>query len=138
MENFTAVGLLVRFLLALGLVLITFNPTGFSFLHWFANGFPTVTPAKVVAGLALAIAWVVFIRATLQSIGIVGVVLMGVFFAALIWLLVSWGWIDLSSGHAVAWIMLLVVSLVLTAGVSWAHIRRRLSGQATVDEVDEH
>lgn len=28
--------------------------------------------------------------------------------------------------------------LVLTAGLSWAHIRRRLSGQATVDEGDEH
>jgi hypothetical protein len=138
MENFTATGLLVRFLLALGLVLITFNPTGFSFLHWFVNGFPDITPPKVVAGLALAIAWVVFIRATLQSIGIVGVLLMGLFFAALIWLFVYWGWLDLTNGRAVAWVMLLIVSLVLTAGLSWAHIRRRLSGQATVDEVDEH
>lgn len=138
MENFTLTGLLVRFLLALGLVLITFNPTGFSFLHWFANGFPAITALKAVAGLALAIAWIVFIRATLQSIGIVGVALMGVFFGALIWLFVSWGWIDLGNGRAVTWIALFIVALVLTAGLSWAHIRRRLSGQATVDEVDEH
>ncbi len=124
-------------LLALTLVLITFNPTGFSFLHWFANGFPAVTPLKVVTGLALAIAWVIFIRATLQSIGVIGVVLMGLFFGALIWLLVSWGWIDMSRGRAVTWIALFVVSMVLTAGLSWAHIRRRLSGQATVDEVEE-
>jgi len=137
MENFTVVGLLVRFLLALGLVLITFNPTGLSFLHWFANGFPAVTPIKVVAGLALLIAWIVFIRATLQSIGIVGVVLMGLFFGALLWLLVSWGWIDMANTGAVTWIALIIVSLVLTAGLSWAHIRRRLSGQATVDDVEE-
>lgn len=137
MENFTVVGLLVRFLLALGLVLITFNPTGLSFLHWFASGFPAVTPIKVVAGLALLIAWIVFIRATLQSIGIVGVVLMGLFFGALLWLLVSWGWIDLANTGAVTWIALIIVSLVLTAGLSWAHIRRRLSGQATVDDVEE-
>lgn len=138
MEKFTFSGLLVRFLLALALVLTTFNPSGFSFLHWFFRDFPAITAPKVVAGLALAIAWVVFIRATLLSIGVIGVVLMGVFFGALIWLLVSWGWIDLSNGHAVAWITLLIVSMVLTAGLSWAHIRRRLSGQATVDEVDEH
>jgi len=138
METFTFVGLLVRLLLALALVLITFNPTGFSFLHWLADGFPAITPLKVVVGLVLAIAWIVFIRATLLSIGIVGVVLMGVFFGALIWLLVSWGWIDMDSGRAVTWIVLFIVSMVLTAGLSWAHIRRRLSGQATVDEVDEH
>jgi hypothetical protein len=52
MEKFTFVGLLVRLLLALALVLVTFNPTGHSFLHWLADGFPAVTPLKVVAGQA--------------------------------------------------------------------------------------
>jgi hypothetical protein len=137
METFTAGGLLVRFLLALLLVLVTFNPTGHSYLHWFFRDFPTITALKVVAGLALAIAWIVFVRATMQAIGIIGVVLMGVFFAALIWLLVSWGWINLANSGALTWIVLFIVSLVLTAGVSWAHIRRRFSGQATVDEIEE-
>ena len=137
METFTFVGLLVRLLLALALVLITFNPSGYSFLHWLADGFPAVTPLKVATGLALLIAWIVFIRATLQSIGIFGVVLMGLFFVALIWLLVSWGWIDMTNKGAVIWTALVIVSLVLTAGLSWAHIRRRLAGQATVDEVEE-
>ncbi len=137
MESFTVVGLLLRFLLALMLVLITFNPTGYSYAHWFATGFPAVSPVKVVAGLGLLIAWIVFVRATLQSIGTVGVVLMGLFFGALIWLFVTWGWIDLANTGAVTWVGLIIVALVLTAGLSWAHIRRRLSGQATVDEVDE-
>jgi hypothetical protein len=53
-------------------------------------------------------------------------------------MLVSWGWLDLHNTGALSWIILLIVSLVLTAGLSWAHIRRRLSGQATVDEVEEH
>ncbi|HKE43726.1 MAG TPA: DUF6524 family protein [Steroidobacteraceae bacterium] len=137
-NNFTAVGLLWRFLLALALVLITFNPTQFSYLHWFVTDFPAVTPLKVVVGLGLLIAWIIFVRATLQSIGVVGVVLMAIFFGALIWMLVSWGWLDLHNTGALSWIILLIVSLVLTAGLSWAHIRRRLSGQATVDEVEEH
>jgi Family of unknown function (DUF6524) len=138
MENFNFVGVVVRFLLALLLVLVTFNPTGYSFIHWFATGFPAVTAAKVVTGLALLIAWIVFVRATFQSIGTLGVVLMGIFFIALIWLFVSWGWLDLSNKGALTWIVLIIIALVLTAGLSWAHIRRRLSGQATVDEVEEH
>ncbi|HSD73715.1 MAG TPA: DUF6524 family protein [Steroidobacteraceae bacterium] len=137
METFTAGGLLVRFLLALLLVLVTFNPTGHSYLHWFFRDFPTITALKVVAGLGLAIAWIVFVRATMQAIGMIGVVLMGIFFAALIWLFVSWGWINLANSGALTWIVLFIVSLVLTAGVSWAHIRRRFSGQATVDEIED-
>jgi hypothetical protein len=137
MEKFTFAGLLVRFLLALALVLITFNPSGHSYLHSLASGFPEITPFKVVAGIALLIAWIVFVRATLQSIGVVGVVLIALFFVALIWLLVSWGWIDMTNKGALGWIVLVVLSLVLTAGISWAHIRRRLAGQATVDEVEE-
>ena len=137
METFTAPGLLVRFLLALLLVLVTFNPTGHSYLHWFFRDFPNITALKVVAGLGLLIAWIVFVRATMQAIGIVGVTLVGLFFAAVIWLFVSWGWINLAHSGALTWIVLIIVSLVLTAGVSWPHVRRRFSGQATVDEVDE-
>jgi hypothetical protein len=138
METFTFGGLLVRFLLALALVLATFNPSGVSYMHWFLHEFPTITALKVVVGIGLLIAWIVFVRATMQSIGIVGVTLMAVFFAALIWLFVSWGWIDIAhSQRALAWVLLVIVSLILTAGLSWAHVRRRLSGQATVDEIEE-
>ena len=33
------------------------------------------------------------------------------------------------------WIVLIGVAVILTTGMCWAHLRRRLSGQATVDEV---
>ena len=138
METFTAGGLLVRFVLALALVLVTFNPTGYSYTHWFFDEFPNITALKVVVGIGLFIAWIVFVRATMQSIGLIGVVLMGIFFAALIWLFVTWGWIDIAhSQRAFTWILLVILSLILTAGLSWAHVRRRLSGQATVDEIEE-
>jgi len=137
MENFNFVGLVVRFFLALLLVLITFNPTGYSFIHWFATDFPHVTPLKVVAGIALVIAWLVFVRATFQSIGTLGVVLIAILSAALVWLFVSWGWLDIANKGAMTWIVLFVISMILTAGLSWAHLRKRLSGQATVDEVEE-
>ena len=137
MEKFTLVGFLLRFLMALALVLVTFNPSGYSYIHWLANGFPKITPLEVVAGLALLVAWIVFVRATLASIGVLGVILTAVLFGAVCWLLASWGWLSVGSTSALAWLVLVMVSLVLTAGLSWAHIRRRLSGQATVDEVEE-
>jgi hypothetical protein len=35
-----------------------------------------------------------------------------------------------------AWIVLFVFSMILAVGISWSHMRRRLTGQADVDEVD--
>ena len=35
------------------------------------------------------------------------------------------------------WLGLIALSLVLGIGLSWSHVRRRLSGQADMDDVDE-
>jgi hypothetical protein len=136
METLTFGGMMLRLLFAALLVFATFNPSGLSYAHWLSKDFPHVTPLVVVAGLGLIIGWVVFVRATLRSLGMLGLVLSALFFGALIWLLVSWGWLDLHNTSAVSWILLVITSLVLAAGMCWSHIRRRLSGQSDVDEVD--
>jgi hypothetical protein len=136
METITFGGVLLRFAFALALVLATFNPTGFSYVHWVAKNFPHVTALIAVAGLLLLIGWVVFVHATIRSLGALGVLLAALFFSALIWLVVSWGWLDLHNTGLVTWIMLVISAMVLAAGMSWSHVRRRLSGQADVDEVD--
>ena len=43
--------------------------------------------------------------------------------------------VNASSSSTLTWIVLIGVAVILTVGMSWAHLRRRLSGQATVDEV---
>ena len=58
------------------------------------------------------------------------------FFAALIWLLVSWGWLSLANRGAMTWVVLVIVACVLTVGLSWALVQAKVSGQAVVDEVD--
>jgi hypothetical protein len=135
-EGFDVMGLLWRLVFAMALVLLTFNPTGHSYYHWLADGFPSVQPAEAVAGIALLIAWVFFVRSTLAAIGTLGLVLMLAFFASVVWWVVSKGWLDLGDRQAVAWVVLVVVGLVLGIGMSWSHLRRRLSGQAAVDRVD--
>lgn len=137
MEKLTFVGFLLRAAFALALVLLTYNPSGYSFVHMLQAGFPAVTPLEAVLGLLLLIGWFVFLRATLASIGALGMVLLLALFAAFIWLIVSWGWVKLSSTGAIVWISLVVLSLILAVGMSWAHLYRRWSGQATVEDTDD-
>ncbi|MGH7534108.1 MAG: DUF6524 family protein, partial [Gemmatimonadales bacterium] len=51
-------GLLLRFLVAMGLVYATYNPEGLSYFHWsivpiFSQGIGTVGALKVVSGILL-------------------------------------------------------------------------------------
>jgi hypothetical protein len=136
MDEFDFPGFLWRLLFAVALVLLTFNPSGYSYYHWLADGFPSVTPPEAIAGILLLIGWIFFVRTTLSAIGALGVVLMAGLFAAIVWWVVSNGWLDASDRSTMAWIVLLVLGLMLGIGMSWSHIRRRVSGQASVDRVD--
>jgi hypothetical protein len=136
-ERLSIGGFLIRAVFALALVLLTYNPSGYSYVHMLQEGFPRVTPLEAVLGILLLIGWVVFLAATLRALGIVGMTLALALFAALIWLVVSWGWVKLSDTSAILWIALVVLALILAVGMSWSHLYQRWSGQATVDDVDE-
>jgi hypothetical protein len=136
-DKFSLGNFLLRALFALALVLLTFNPSGYSFVHLMQHDFPKITPLDAVLGVALLIGWFVFLSATLRSIGVVGMGLALALFAALIWLIVSWGWVQLSNTSVLLWIGLVVLALILAVGMSWSHLYQRWSGQATVDEADE-
>jgi hypothetical protein len=128
-------GLVGRFLASLVLVLATYNPTGFSFVSWLAGNFPHVQPIQAVVGLALLALWIFFVHATWRSLGTLGVSLGLAFFAAVVWLISSWGWLNSSSHAALIWIALIIIACMLTLGLCWALVRVRVSGQAVVEEV---
>ena len=65
----------LRALFALVLVFLTFNPSGHSFVHMVADGFPKITPVEAVCGVLLLIGWIVFLGATLRAIGVLGLAL---------------------------------------------------------------
>ena len=137
-DQFNIVSLVWRIVFALALVLLTFNPTGHSYYHWLVDGFPAVQPLEVVVGILLVIAWVVFVRSTLASVGALGLLLMLALFGSIVWWMISQGWLDVRNRSAMAWVVLVILGLVLGIGMSWSHIRRRLSGQAAVDRVDQN
>ena len=47
------------------------------------------------------------------------------------------GIISLDNPTINTWIAIFALSVVLSVGLSWSIVRRRLSGQADVDDIDE-
>ena len=135
--EFNIVSFLARWLFAAALVIGTYNPSEYSYVNWAFSDIDEFGPVMALVGVALLIAWIVFLRATLRSLGVVGIVLGAALFGCLIWLFIDMGLLSLESTSALTWIVLLLLSLILAAGLSWSHIRRRLTGQFDVDDVDD-
>jgi len=134
--EFTAGGFLARWLFAAALVFGTYNPSDYSYFNWVVSRTGEFGPVMAMAGVALLIAWIVFLRATLESLGLLGIFLGGALFACLIWWLIDIGVLSVDSTNALTWVILLVLSLILAAGMSWSHISRRLTGQVDVEDHD--
>ncbi|MEZ5571383.1 MAG: DUF6524 family protein [Halioglobus sp.] len=135
-NEFNTLSFIVRWLFAIALVLGTYNPTDYSYVSWVMAESSKFGPIMALAGIALLIAWIVFLRATVVSLGLLGIILGGALFACIIWLVVDMGWLSLDSSNAITWDVLLILSFILAVGMSWSHIRRRLSGQFSVNEQD--
>ena len=60
-EKLTFTGFLLRAAFALALVLLTYNPSGYSYVHMLQAGFPAITPLEAVLGVVLLIGWFVFL-----------------------------------------------------------------------------
>lgn len=130
-------GFLLRIVLAIVLVLVTYNPSGTSFFHWVRDGFETDLPLKALAAVVLAIAYVICVRATLRSIGLFGAALVAALIAAIIWVMIDFGLLAVEEPGILQWIILTGTGFVLGIGLSWSHVRRIIAGQSDVDDVDE-
>ncbi len=133
-KGFSFVNYLIRFVLALALVFATYNPSGYSWYHWFTHAPDKLDPLLVFACVVLLIGWVIYIRATLRSLGAIGTILAVAFFAALTWMMVGYGWLSLDSPTILTWVVLTMLAAIMAAGMSWSYIRRRMSGQLDVDD----
>ena len=120
-------GFIVRWVVALILVLGIFNPSEYSYYRWVTAGGTGNLPLKVLVGVALLIVLIVYARATLRSIGPVGLVLAAAFFGALVWVLIDFELLEPGSSVVMTYILLVVIATILAVGISWSHIRRRVS-----------
>ncbi len=136
-ERFGPDSFLLRWLFAAVLVFGTYNPTAFSYVSWVLDPETSLRPVHALVGVALLIAWVIYLRATFMSLGWIGILLGTGLFGCVVWVLIDIGLLSLESTSALTWLALVLISLLLAVGMSWSHIRRRLSGQLDVDDVED-
>ena len=117
-------------------VFASYNPEGYAYYHWVETDLPGFTVLKAFVGVVLLIAWVILIRATLGSLGLFGILLAAAFFGLAIWLIVDVLGLAADNARVIAYIVEVVLAAVLSIGVSWSHVRRRISGQVDIDEIE--
>ena len=130
-------GFLGRWIFALVLVLGTYNPSRFSYVTWVLDEETTFGPVVTIVGLLLLIGWIFCVKTTFDALGLLGVTLGAALFAAVLWLLVDIGWVSLESTGILTWFTLVVISLILATGMAWSHVKRRITGQINVDDVED-
>ena len=135
-SQFSAPNVLLRFLVALLLVFSTYNPSGYSYYDWVIHRGDTSLPLLVLIGVAILIGWVVYWRATLRSLGAIGVLLALALLSCFVWLAIDFNLLSLT-GKPFIYVVLIILAAVMAIGMSWSHIRRRLSGQVDADDVDQ-
>ena len=130
-------GFILRWLAAFALLAATYNPTDYNYIKWVMMLGDGSISLMVLAGLLLLIGYIIYLRATLRSIGGFGMMLVLALVGALLWVLYDFGVLSLDNAGLNVWLGLLALSLVLGIGLSWSHVRRTLSGQADMDDVDQ-
>ncbi len=127
-------GFLARWILAFALLSATYNPTPWNYISWVRQNYLVDTSVSVLAGLLLLAGYIIYLRATLHSIGLIGMGLVAAIVAAAVWVLIDQGIVTLDSPDIKVWIALIGLSFVLGIGLSWSHVRRWMSGQFVVDD----
>ena len=127
---------IVRFIFAIVVVFATYNPEGHSYFHWIYEDLPAFSVLKAFIGVVLLICWIILIRATLGSLGAIGIILAAAFFGLAIWLIIDVFGLSTDSFRVIAYIISIMLASVLSIGISWSHVRRRMSGQVDTDEVE--
>jgi hypothetical protein len=125
-------GVALRLVLAVALVLVTFNPSGHSFYHWLMTPPLGITATKAFLSVALVVAWVVCLRTAYSALGMLGVVLGCLLLGTFVWMLFDMNLLRSDGRQTMVWLGLIVFGAVLGLGLSWSLIRARATGQIDV------
>jgi hypothetical protein len=131
---FSLSSLAVRLLISLALVFATYNPTGYSIVHWLIDGGSGLLSLKVVATLALVMTYYAVTRIVLAAFRPSGLIV-----AALVVVLCGIELALLAPAEAPKpWRLYVVlgqyavlgaIAIILSFGVSWSSLIERLTGQ---------
>jgi Family of unknown function (DUF6524) len=125
--------MLPRVLFTVALVLLTWNPSGWSYVDWALRDRSAFDAVKAFFGVLLLGGWVFCVRSAWVSLGAIGLVLVGALLATVVWMLVQFGVVQPGSTQAFLWIVLVAIGVALGIGVSWSKVRQRATGQVETD-----
>lgn len=131
-------GVFLRWLFAFVLLALTYNPTDWNYVRWTYENYQTHLSMVVLLGLLLAIGYLMFLRATLRSIGGVGMATILAIVASLLWVLYDYGLLHLDNTTMDVWLGTLALSIVFTIGLSWSYVRQRLVGEEEYGEYEDY
>jgi len=123
----------ISWFFAVLLIAATYNPSFANYATWVRANLATEPALSALFGRLLVAGYLIYWRATLNSIGIILIIAN---LGALLWLLFSAGFLQFGNPVVNGWIVIVALSLMLAIGMSWSVIWRRMSGQVDVDEVD--
>jgi hypothetical protein len=118
----------MRLVGAIAVVLLTYNPTGYSFYHWAMRDFASITALKAFAGALLPVGWVVCIRTAFVSFDALGLLLSVPVLGTLIWMLRDYGILNPDSPSLLAWVTLIVIGIIFGIGLFRSLLRACVTG----------
>lgn len=125
-------GMILRILFALAIVIATWNPTGWSYVQWALIDTSTFDATKALLGVLLVAAWLLCIRATWVSLGLMGLVLAAIVIGVFVWWLLSMGIVS-SDQRTMQWIGVIAIGVVLGIGMGWSLFRAKATGVVETD-----
>ena len=119
---------------------LVWNPSKFSVFHMRTPDGPQwPLPAKLLVTLVVVGILVFFFIESKKAIGNIGLSILAVIFALVIWLFVSLGVLDTENAGILKYIAPFICAIFLTVGSQFNKIRRSISGTVSVDHTsDDH
>ena len=120
-KEFNFMSFLWRFIATLTLVLLTYNPTRFSFVGWLQNTMASETaslgPEHFVVGVLILIGWAILLSATQRSLGTLGLILIGRLLGGIVWLMIDQNLLSMGSVSSLTWVIEICLAVLLAIGL---------------------
>lgn len=125
-------GLFSRILCCFLLVFSTWNPLGYSYISWLFTDDGSLTSAKFLAGAFLLGCYILFLRVMWLALRISRIIVMSSLTISGYLAMRHVGLLDPTAPFWSSYFLLVWFATLLSIGVCWAHVKRRITGQSQV------
>lgn len=127
-----ALGFATRTLSCFLLVFATWNPLGYSYIDWLFRDDGSLMSAKMMVGAFLLGAFLLYLRVTWLALRLARtLVLLAVALTGYLAMRRA-GLLDPEAPFWSSYVLLTLTAMMLSIGICWAHLKRRLTGQSQV------